>query len=68
MKIGILGAGRIGAVAARLFVVAGHEVAISNSRGPESLRKLIAELGPRARATTVDGAASDRTTDAFLHR
>jgi predicted dinucleotide-binding enzyme len=56
MKIGILGAGRIGAAAARLFVVAGHEVAISNSQGPESLRKLVAELGPLARAATVDDA------------
>lgn len=57
MKIGILGSGRIGAVAARLFVDAGHEVAISNSRGPESLRELLAQLGPRAHAMTVDDAA-----------
>ncbi len=58
MKIGILGAGKIGAVAARLFVVAGHELAISNSRGPESLRKLVAELGPSARAATVEEAST----------
>jgi predicted dinucleotide-binding enzyme len=57
LKIGILGSGRIGGVAARLFVAAGHEVAISNSRGPESLRAMVAELGARARAATVDGAA-----------
>jgi predicted dinucleotide-binding enzyme len=57
MKIGILGSGRIGAVAARLFVAAGHEIAIANSRGPESLRELIAELGPRAHAMTVADAA-----------
>ncbi|HVE79935.1 MAG TPA: NAD(P)-binding domain-containing protein [Gemmatimonadaceae bacterium] len=57
MRIGIIGAGNIGATAARLFVEAGHEVAVSNSRGPESLRALVAELGPRARAETVDGAA-----------
>jgi 8-hydroxy-5-deazaflavin:NADPH oxidoreductase len=57
MKIGILGAGRIGAAAARLFVTAGHEVAISNSRGPESMRELVAELGPRARAMTVSDAS-----------
>lgn len=57
MKIGILGAGRIGATAARLFIAAGHEVAISNSRGPESLAELVAGLGPRARATTIDDAA-----------
>jgi 8-hydroxy-5-deazaflavin:NADPH oxidoreductase len=53
MKIGILGAGRIGATAARLFVAAGHQVAISNSRGPESLRALAAELGPQARSASV---------------
>lgn len=57
MKIGIIGAGHIGANAARLFVNAGHEVAVSNSRGPESLQGLIAELGPRAQAMTVDDVA-----------
>jgi 8-hydroxy-5-deazaflavin:NADPH oxidoreductase len=58
MKVGIVGAGKIGATAARLFVAAGHEVAISNSRGPESLRKLIKELGPRAHAMSVSEAAA----------
>src|SRR6516225_164505 len=58
MKIGILGAGRIGAVAARLFVVAGHDVAVSNSRGPESLRELVATLGPRSHASDIAGAAA----------
>src|SRR5262249_14277577 len=48
MKIGIIGAGRIGAVAARLFVAAGHEVAFSNSRGPMSLHPLVRELGGHA--------------------
>lgn len=57
MKIGIIGSGRIGAVAARLFVAAGHEVAIANSRGPESLRSLVAELGPKAHAMNKDDAA-----------
>ena len=57
MKIGILGAGRIGAAAAHLFLTAGHEVAISNSRGPESLRELAAELGPRAHAMTGSDAS-----------
>ena len=57
MKIGILGSGRIGAVAARLFVAAGHEVAIANSRGPESLRELVQELGPGAHAMTITDAA-----------
>ncbi len=57
MKIGILGAGNIGAVAARLFVGAGHDVAVSNSRGPESLQSLVRELGPQAHAMTIDGAS-----------
>lgn len=57
MNIGIIGAGHIGATAARLFIDAGHHVAISNSRGPETLRELVAELGPNARAVTVEEAA-----------
>jgi predicted dinucleotide-binding enzyme len=57
MKIGVLGAGNIGATSARLFIAAGHEVAVSNSRGPESLRDLVRELGPQAHAMTVDDAA-----------
>lgn len=57
MKIGIIGTGNIGATAARLFVEAGHEVALSNSRGAETLRDLVAELGERAQALTVASAA-----------
>ena len=53
MRIGIVGSGRIGATAARPFVGAGHDVAIANSRGPESLSGLVGELGDRARAATV---------------
>jgi predicted dinucleotide-binding enzyme len=57
MKIGIVGSGNIGATAARLFVKAGHDVALSNSRGPEILKVLVAELGDHARAVTVEEAA-----------
>lgn len=57
MNIGIIGAGHIGATTARLFVDAGHRVAISNSRGPETLRDLVAELGENAKAATVEEAA-----------
>jgi 8-hydroxy-5-deazaflavin:NADPH oxidoreductase len=57
MKIGIIGAGKIGATVAKLFANAGHEVAISNSRGPESLKGLVAELGNSAKAVTVEEAA-----------
>ena len=57
MKIGIIGAGNIGATAARLFARAGHEVAISNSRGGEGLEALVAELGGNTKATTIEEAA-----------
>jgi 8-hydroxy-5-deazaflavin:NADPH oxidoreductase len=57
MNIGIVGSGNIGATAARLFAAAGHEVAVSNSRGPETLEGLVAAIGPRARASTVEEAA-----------
>jgi 8-hydroxy-5-deazaflavin:NADPH oxidoreductase len=58
MKIGIIGAGKIGATVAQLFVTAGHEIAISNSRGPDSLRPLVQELGAKAKAASVDEAAT----------
>ena len=57
MKIGIIGAGNIGANAAKLFVKAGHEIAIANSRGAETLKDLVAELGENARAVSIDEAA-----------
>ena len=58
MKIGIVGAGNIGANAARLFVRAGHEVVLSNSRGGEGLETLVAELGGNAKAGTIEQAAN----------
>jgi len=45
MKIGIIGAGNIGANLARTFTKAGHTVSIANSRGPETLRDLARETG-----------------------
>jgi predicted dinucleotide-binding enzyme len=56
MKIGFIGAGNIAGTAARLFVEAGHEVAISNSRGPQTLSGLVSQLGPKARAVSVEDA------------
>src|SRR5688572_2717703 len=58
MRIGIIGAGMVGGTAAQLFADAGHEVALSNSRGPESLGSQIASIGERARAMSVDDAAA----------
>ncbi len=57
MNIGIIGAGKIGATAAQLFIQAGHRVALSNSRGPESLQALLQQLGDQAQAMTIDDAA-----------
>ncbi len=48
MKIGIIGAGNIGGALAYRFNQLGHEVSISNSRGPETLRNVEAETGARA--------------------
>lgn len=56
MRIGIIGSGNIGATVSRLFLKAGNEVAISNSRGPESLKALVSSLGAKARAATVEEA------------
>ncbi len=43
---------------ARLAVAAGHQVVVSNSRGPETLQDLVDELGPLARAATAAEAAA----------
>ena len=55
--IGLIGSGNIGSTVARLAVDAGYDVVLSNSRGPETLADLVAELGPRARAATAFDAA-----------
>jgi 8-hydroxy-5-deazaflavin:NADPH oxidoreductase len=55
--IGFIGAGHIGSQLARLAVAHGYAVVISNSRGPETLSALVAELGPNARAATPVEAA-----------
>jgi predicted dinucleotide-binding enzyme len=44
MNIGIIGAGNIGSVLAKLAVDHGHTVVIANSRGPETLRDLVVAL------------------------
>ncbi len=56
MKIGIIGAGHIGGNAAKLFAEAGHEIAIANSRGPETLTEEVEEIGENAKAVTVEEA------------
>ena len=57
MTIGLIGAGHIGSQLARLAVKHGHDVVISNSRGPETLADLVKELGKAARAGRPEEAA-----------
>jgi 8-hydroxy-5-deazaflavin:NADPH oxidoreductase len=56
--VGFIGSGSIGSTIARLAVAAGHQVVLSNSRGPETLADTVAELGPRATAATSGEAAA----------
>ncbi len=56
-SVGFIGSGKIGGTVARLAVAAGYDVVVSNSRGPETLAGLVAELGPKARAATPAEAA-----------
>jgi len=56
--IGLIGAGHIGSQLARLAVANGYDVVVSNSRGPQTLSALVAELGPKARAATPAEAAA----------
>jgi predicted dinucleotide-binding enzyme len=58
MKIGIIGAGRVGQAVAGRLVAAGHEVMLSNSDGPESLKTVKEALGRDAHAGTVQDAAA----------
>jgi len=55
---GFIGSGHIGSTVARLAIAAGHDVVLSNSRGPETLADLVGELGPHARAATAQEAAA----------
>jgi len=57
--LGLIGSGRIGGTVARLAVAAGHEVVLSNSRGPQTLADLCAQLGPAARAAHGEAVIRD---------
>jgi len=57
MKVGFIGAGNVTATIGRQLINAGRTIVVSNSRGPETLRKFVAELGPGALAGTKQHAA-----------
>jgi predicted dinucleotide-binding enzyme len=58
MEIGTIGAGAFAQAFAKRALKAGHKVKLSNSRGPESLREIVNQLGPAAMATSKEEAAS----------
>jgi len=58
MEIGTIGAGDFAQAFAKRALKAGHKVKLSNSRGPESLREIINQLGPGAMAATTAEAAA----------
>ncbi len=55
--IGFIGSGNIGTALARAAISVGHQVVMSNSRGPQTLGDLIADLGPQASAASAEQAA-----------
>jgi predicted dinucleotide-binding enzyme len=59
MRIGIIGAGNIGATLTRRFRALGHEVFVANSPGPETLADLSSETG----ATAVTALQAARSGD-----
>jgi predicted dinucleotide-binding enzyme len=56
--LGIIGSGQIGSTLARLAIAGGHQVVLSNSRGPETLADTARELGPQVSAATSTEAAA----------
>jgi predicted dinucleotide-binding enzyme len=57
MRIGIIGSGRMGSTLAEMWARGGHQIAIANSRGPESLKEVVEQIGVSAQAMSVEEAA-----------
>jgi 8-hydroxy-5-deazaflavin:NADPH oxidoreductase len=58
MEIGTLGAGLFARAFARRVLKAGHRVKLGNSRGPDSLRDVVNQLGPGTTAATKEEAVA----------
>jgi predicted dinucleotide-binding enzyme len=58
MEIGTIGAGDWAQAFAKRVLKAGHKIKLSNSRGPDSLREIVNQLGPGATAATKEEAAA----------
>jgi len=61
--IGIIGSGNIGSQLAHAFTRVGHDVVVANSRGPESLGELVAEVDAQARAAGSAATATAGTVE-----
>jgi hypothetical protein len=57
MRIGFIGSGSVGGTLAELFAGLGHEVWLSNPRGPRTVTDLAGHIGPAAHAATTPEAA-----------
>jgi predicted dinucleotide-binding enzyme len=57
MKIGFIGASTVAQTIAKHVLLLGHQVMLSNSRGPDSLAEVVKELGVGATAGTTQQVA-----------
>ncbi|AYQ29641.1 MULTISPECIES: NADPH-dependent F420 reductase [unclassified Polaromonas] len=57
-SIGIIGSGAIGSAVAKVLARHGIQATLSNSRGPDSLKDLVRELGPTIQPGTREEAAA----------
>jgi 8-hydroxy-5-deazaflavin:NADPH oxidoreductase len=55
--IGIIGSGHVGSNLAKVAIAHGYDVVLSGSGNPGTLKVLVGELGPKARAATAAEAA-----------